>query len=118
MARRAQRSFKVCPLSARSRSSSSRRLASANALNTASRPSFINTICNLLVACQAANRGMRKGRALLRDAGTEIVGAGLAVHAGLMGAAHGAILPRFTAADAGARNRRRQVRQRLSGLRA
>src|SRR5262245_12928299 len=36
MASRAQRSFSVCPFSARRRSSNSRRLASASALNTAS----------------------------------------------------------------------------------
>src|SRR4051812_37462449 len=45
---RVQSSPSVWPLSARSRSSSSRRLPSASALNTSS----MATICNLLVACQ------------------------------------------------------------------
>ena len=40
----------VWPLSARSRSSNCRRLASAKALNTAS---ITRIICNLMVACQA-----------------------------------------------------------------
>src|SRR5262245_56994713 len=48
-ASRAQSSFKVWPLCAWSRSSSSLRLASASALNTSS----MGTICNRLVACQA-----------------------------------------------------------------
>src|SRR5262249_48888209 len=52
IARRVHRSPKVWPLSARSRSSNSRRLASASALNTSS----MTTICNLLVACQAEKK--------------------------------------------------------------
>src|SRR5258708_2040781 len=74
IARRTQSSPSVWPLSARSRSSSSRRLASASALNTSS----MSTICNHSVACQARknaaakiNRGGRTrpiGRRLLVEA--------------------------------------------------
>src|ERR1700681_520333 len=64
IANRSHSSRSVWPLSARSRSSSSRRLASASALNTAS----MNTICNHLVACQASKNADSKNKSRQPDA--------------------------------------------------
>src|SRR5262249_47403157 len=52
MSRLAQSCPSVCPLSARRRSSNSRRLASASALHTLSMSASTAPLCNLSVACQ------------------------------------------------------------------
>ncbi len=63
MARCAQSSPSVWPFSARSRSSSWRRLGSASALNTSS----MTAICNHLVACQVAKKPSGSSGRTVRD---------------------------------------------------